>query len=528
MLMANLTIKEEQEKRQQLLQRSITQTSLSALASLPKSGKPQEHEHTTFAAILITLPLASTDTLIKQQTTTATPIIISMATGTKCLPGSKRAADGSAVHDLHAEVLARRGFLRWSYDEIQYNLESSLVYHRGCRGSIELRPGVNLHLFTSHPPCGDASIVGEAIECDATINTTSNTNEVEVKRRTGAKPMVKLHDEVPVPTVVEDNEKERGGNTVRIVDKIPEAKDVESYSCRQQTGVVRRKPGKGEPTLSVSCSDKIAKWNVLGLQGALLGSVLQGGKVYLSSITVAYACEDEEGMKMALERAFQQRIASTRKKLETHSILPIPVPSVHVVVVERHELIKLGLVCSQVHSVPCAQSITRWGPTSSLWRFKPAKKVVQLTSLKEGSMGTIPPPYVMTADASSETLVGVLGVRVGRSRKGSDSVPLQAQSSLCRAALFRRWSDVVHALHLCMLPLPLTDATLLSYDEVKMWANKEYVDTWHGLLLHDTPQGVCVHNNNAFKGWIRKPPQDAIWCLQNTPPTATTTLTACL
>ncbi len=34
----------------------------------------------------------------------------------------------------------------------------------------------------------------------------------------------------------------------------------------QQIGILRKKPGRGEPTLSMSCSDKVARWGLLGLQ----------------------------------------------------------------------------------------------------------------------------------------------------------------------------------------------------------------------------------------------------------------------
>ena len=52
-----------------------------------------------------------------------------------------------------------------------------------------------------------------------------------------------------------------------------------------RTGVLRTKPGRGERTLSMSCSDKIARWNVVGLQGALL-SLLLDRPAYLSSIVI--------------------------------------------------------------------------------------------------------------------------------------------------------------------------------------------------------------------------------------------------
>jgi len=51
-------------------------------------------------------------------------------------------------------------------------------------------------------------------------------------------------------------------------------------------GAIRTKPGRADstPTISLSCSDKIANWTVLGLQGALLEDLFN--PVYLKGIVV--------------------------------------------------------------------------------------------------------------------------------------------------------------------------------------------------------------------------------------------------
>ena len=50
-------------------------------------------------------------------------------------------------------------------------------------------------------------------------------------------------------------------------------------------GAFRTKPGRGERTLSMSCSDKIARWNVVGCQGALLSHYIME-PVYFRCVVV--------------------------------------------------------------------------------------------------------------------------------------------------------------------------------------------------------------------------------------------------
>lgn len=68
-------------------------------------------------------------------------------------------------------------------------------------------------------------------------------------------------------------------------------------------GVLRTKPGRGDQTLSMSCSDKLAKWNIVGLQGSLVMNFLTQ-PIYFSHLIIGKCPYNQEVMERAVSTRF--------------------------------------------------------------------------------------------------------------------------------------------------------------------------------------------------------------------------------
>jgi tRNA-specific adenosine deaminase 1 len=120
----------------------VVRSVLNLYTALPY--RPPHNQHTVLAAFFLASQKQSTYK------------VISIATGTKCLPTTKLSERGEALHDYHAEIVARRAALRWFLEEITRHHDSQQspwILWDLESGRYHLRAGVQLSLYISTLPC---------------------------------------------------------------------------------------------------------------------------------------------------------------------------------------------------------------------------------------------------------------------------------------------------------------------------------------------------------------------------------------
>ena len=201
----------------------------------------------------------------------------------KCLPSTKLPlAHGNALHDWHAEVLAIRAFNRFLLDELLATLssphpDSAFLRLRPVeeRTATEpqpyaLREDVQIHMYCSEAPCGDASMeLTMSLQEDATPWTS------------------------PVPTVTSDTQSMSDGS-------VPSA--LRGRSHFSHLGLVRCKPSRPDApmTYSKSCTDKLSLTQATSLLSGLTSLLISPRNAYLRTITLP----ESQNVPAACERAF--------------------------------------------------------------------------------------------------------------------------------------------------------------------------------------------------------------------------------
>ncbi|KRX17077.1 tRNA-specific adenosine deaminase 1 [Trichinella nelsoni] len=184
------------------MESKIFTTALNHLKLFGQSGLPKyEDEWTHFASICASFPdvkvLSNSNStnyifyfinsLLKMLFIFESVEVLSFGMGTKCLGASQLDKNGYSINDSHAEVLARRGFVGFLFEEFQ-NVYFGLVskYFYLVDSKIGLIDGVKFHFCASHTPCGDASIFS-VNEAENSVMNSSRPMHADDIFRTGAK-----------------------------------------------------------------------------------------------------------------------------------------------------------------------------------------------------------------------------------------------------------------------------------------------------------------------------------------------------
>ena len=203
--------------------------------------------------------------------------VVALGTGTKCISGEYISDSGLAVNDCHAEVIVRRALNRFLYAQLELCAKDQVdasIFERKPSGKFGVKAGISFHLYISTAPCGDARVFSPMDEKIVLEDAHPNRQSRGVAR-------VKI---------------EAGEGTILAENQIQTWDGILSGEIRLHT---------------MSCSDKLARWNVLGVQGSLLSLYVE--PIYFKSIIIGSLYNEQH-----LIRAVYSRISTISDLPDTY------------------------------------------------------------------------------------------------------------------------------------------------------------------------------------------------------------------
>ncbi|EGW12976.1 tRNA-specific adenosine deaminase 1 isoform X2 [Cricetulus griseus] len=474
---------------------------------LPKQGKPEPNREWTLLAAVV--KIQSPANQVCDATDKEVPVtkeVVSMGTGTKCIGQSKMRKSGDILNDSHAEIIARRSFQRYLLHQLHLAavLKEDSVFVPGTqRGLWKLRPDLSFVFFSSHTPCGDASIIpmlefeeqpccpvirnwaiNSPVEKSNNLEDSKNKRDCEDPGSSVAKKMRLGTPAMTLSNSIAHHETQESGSikpdvsssnltkeeldtangiapgSFKVVDVyrtgakcVPgETGDLRKPGAAyHQVGLLRVKPGRGDRTCSMSCSDKMARWNVLGCQGALLMHFLEE-PIYLSAVVIGKCPYSQEAMRRALTGRCQEVLALPRGfgvpelKIEQSSLL----------FEQSRCAVQMQRADIPGRLVPCGAAIS--------WSAVPEH------------------PLDVTANGFPQ---GITKKEIGSPR---------ARSRISKVELFRSFQKLLSSITEDKQPDSVRVQKLDTYQEYKEAASA-YQEAWSAL-----------RKKPSFASWIRNPP----------------------
>lgn len=210
--------------------------------------------------------------------------LICVTTGTKCIDGELMSMNGDSINDCHAEILAIRILRKYLYKQLNLFIENSIKKNHTEKSKsvfesiqyttdirFRLKKKIKFNLFISSAPCGDSRIF-------------SISDELKESPK----------DDHP-------NRKTRGLLRAKIESGEGTIPTNNLETLLTWDGVM-----SGDRLKIMSCSDKLCKYNVVGIQGALLSHFIE--PVYLDSFIIGGHFHREH-----LNRAINARLENSRQ-----------------------------------------------------------------------------------------------------------------------------------------------------------------------------------------------------------------------
>jgi hypothetical protein len=320
----------------------VARTSVDHYRQCIPASHRESLQATCVATILANVPLTDSSRLT----------VLAMGVGTKFLPESKlQILYGNGdypldrVRDCHAEVLARRAFRRYMTEEIlllekmndpDSHSDGILCKSRDSHNNTyQLKPGVTLHFYCSSSPCGN-SVLKKFCKSktenfrddldDSSWPTEPHPEFLGHSIAQGQCALLVKNDKTSIEThgrQIIDYLKMR-------IKPTPLQKTWPLYCSTEWCPPGTTTVWNGTGSLH-TCSDKIARWNVLGWQGSLLSSMLEStkGGLYMETMTVgrklsvpmcqrAVCCRVHSQTELCSKKPKQQKSQKQQQIFQVH------------------------------------------------------------------------------------------------------------------------------------------------------------------------------------------------------------------